>query len=510
MNSSPTLGRRDFLKALGLGTVTLTVAESMAAQKASLLPTTQTHGNGTPPNIVFILADDMGYGDIRALAPNTCKFPTPALDAMVAQGMTFTEAHSGSAVCTPTRYGVLTGRYAWRSRLKRGVLLGFDRALIEDGRSTVASMLKAQGYTTACIGKWHLGMDMPTTDGKPANAKNVNWKGRIRRSPIANGFDSYFGISASLDMPPFIWIRDDRFVGTCTTQKQWLRKGPAEASFEAVDVLPRLGAEAEKFILAQRGSRKPFFLYLPLTAPHTPIVPSKEFAGKSGLSNYGDFCMQVDSIVGQVRAALNAAGCAENTLLIFTTDNGCSPAANTPLLERKGHFPSAGRRGYKADAYDGGHRVPFLACWPARVAPGSKTEDPICLTDLYATCADILGAPIAANAAEDSASILPLLEGKQRSTPTHEAIVHHSIEGAFAIRQGKWKLIVSPGSGGWSAPKTPQAIKQGLPPVQLFDVVADPAEKQNLQAQHPEIVNRLKTLLERYKTSGRSVPAQRS
>lgn len=510
MKSSPTFGRRDFLKALGLSTLVFEASGCMG--EGSALPPSQTIAPNTKarPNIVFILADDMGYGDIRALAPETCKFPTPALDGMVAQGMTFTEAHSGSAVCTPTRYGILTGRYAWRSRLKRGVLLGFDRALIEDGRPTVASMLKAQGYTTACIGKWHLGMDMPTTDGKPANAKNVNWKGRIRRSPIANGFDSYFGISASLDMPPFIWIRDDRFVGTCTTQKRWGRKGPAEASFDAVDVLPRLGAEAEKFILAQKGSRKPFFLYLPLTAPHTPIVPSKAFAGKSGLSDYGDFCMQVDSIVGQVRSALEKAGCAENTLLIFTADNGCSPAANTSRLERKGHFPSAGRRGYKADAYDGGHRVPFLACWPARVAPGSKEDDPICLTDLYATCAEIVGAPIADNAAEDSASILPLLEGKTPSAPTHEAIVHHSIEGAFAIRQGKWKLIVSPGSGGWSAPKTPQAIKQGLPPVQLFDVVADPAEKQNLQAQHPEIVKRLQALLERYKTSGRSVPAQRA
>ena len=501
------LSRRSFLRAFGMG-IAMVPMLATAPTIAGTLPQSKTTGGGKKhlPNVVFILADDMGYGDIHALAPKTCQIPTPELDRLAAGGMTFTEAHSGSAVCTPTRYGLLTGRYAWRTRLKRHVLKAYDRPLIEDGRETVASLLKRRGYATACIGKWHLGMDLPTTDGKPAGRKNVDWAGRIGRSPLSNGFDSFFGILGSLDMDPFIWVRNDRFVGTCTTVKTWVSRGPAEASFEAVDVLPRLGDEAERFIRSRKGKAEPFFLYLPLSAPHVPIVPSKAFQGKSGIGAYGDFCMEIDSVVGRVRAALEEIGCLEETLLIFSADNGCAYGANLPHLAKQGHFPSAGRRGYKTDVYDGGHRVPFVVHWPATVAPGSKTHHPICLTDFFATCAELVGFPLGNDMAEDSASFLPLLKGMQPPTPLHEAIVHHSGDGSFAIRKGKWKLLLCPGSGGNSPVRNAQAVKQGLPPTQLFDVEADPAEKTNLQAQHPEVVKALTALLERYKTSGRSVP----
>lgn len=458
------------------------------------------------PNIICILADDMGYGDVRALHPAS-KIPTPHLDRFVGEGMAFTDAHSGSAVCTPTRYGLLTGRYCWRSRLKSGVLNGFSPALIEKGRPTVASLLRSGDYATACIGKWHLGMDFPTTDGKPANARNVDWAGRIRRSPLSNGFDTYYGISASLDMPPYIWIDGDRFVGAATAQKAFHRKGPAEPSFEAVDVLPEIGRRAVRYI-EERAGKGPFFLYLPLTAPHTPIVPAADFKGKSPLGSYGDFCIQVDALVGDVCAALERAGLAEETLVLFTADNGCSPAAGTPHLERMGHFASADWRGYKADIFEGGHRVPFIVRWPGRIPAGSRCDETVCLTDWLATCADLAGVRVPENAGEDSVSLRPALLA-QPHAPLREATVHHSINGSFAIRKGKWKLELCPGSGGWSAPKPKSKAEQGLPRIQLYDLSADPAERYNLWAEHPGVVRELSELLARYRRTGRSVPPAR-
>lgn len=498
------LRRRDFLAALGLGAAAMVTTSRAEGGSASVAIPTASPEASRRPNIICVLADDMGYGDVRALHPAS-KIPTPHLDRLVGEGMNFTDAHSGSAVCTPTRYGLLTGRYCWRSRLKRGVLMGFDRALIEDGRPTVASLLRDGGYATACLGKWHLGMDFPTTDGKPANPKNVDWTGRIKRSPLANGFDHYYGISASLDMPPYIWIDGDRFVGKATATKAFFRKGPAEPAFEAVDVLPELGRRAVSYIEGRAKEKAPFFLYLPLNAPHTPIVPAKPFQGKSGIGSYGDFCVQVDAIVGDICAALERTGLAKDTLLIFTTDNGCSPAAGTPKLEKLGHFPSAGRRGYKADVFEGGHRVPFIARWPGRVAPGSSYDQTVCLTDLLATCADIVGIPVPDNAGEDSVSLRPALLGETQA-PVREATVHHSIDGSFAIRKGKWKLEECPGSGGWSAPKPKSKAEKGLPPIQLYDMAADPAETTNVWDKHPDVVTELSALLKRYKEEGRSVP----
>jgi len=302
------------------------------------------------PNIVYILADDMGYGDVRCLNENG-KIPTPHMDRLAAEGMTFTDAHSGSAVCTPTRYGFLTGRYAWRTRLARGVLMGYSAPLIAPGRMTVASFLKSHGYATAGFGKWHLGLGLPTTDGKPAegDGSNVDFAKPIANGPTSLGFDTYYGISASLDMPPYVYIDNDKFAGVPTTTRKYIREGLATEDFEAVDVLPKITAKAVEYIEARAkagaaGAKPtPFFLYLPLNAPHTPIAPTKEFQGKSGLNDYGDFVMQVDDTVGQVLGALDRAGLADDTLVIVTSDNGCSPQADFELLASKGHDPSLSR-----------------------------------------------------------------------------------------------------------------------------------------------------------------------
>ncbi len=461
-----------------------------------LSPLTALRAADAPPNIVYVLCDDLGYGDVHFLNPQRGKIATPNADRLAAQGMVFTDAHSGSSVCTPTRYGLLTGRYAWRTHLQSGVIFGESRALIARERLTVPELLRQHGYATACIGKWHLGMTLP-------DAKHLN--DAIADGPTTRGFDTYFGISASLDMPPFAFIENDHYTETPTATKQWVRKGPAAPGFEAVDVLPTLTRKASETIALRAAEKKPFFLYLPLNSPHVPIVPTKEWQGKSGLGAYGDFVMETDWALGEVMAALDKAGIAENTLLIFTSDNGCSPAAGTGKLEAQGHFASAQFRGYKADIWDGGHHVPFIVRWPAKVKAGSQSAQIICHTDFMATCAEIFAAKLPDNAAEDSVSILPALLGKD-TAPLHEAIVHHSIEGKFAIRQGKWKLEFCAGSGGWGKPGDADAKKNGLPDVQLYDLSADIGETTNVQSANPEVVARLTKLAEEYITNGRSTP----
>jgi arylsulfatase A len=464
-----------------------------------------------PPNIVFILADDLGYGDVRCFN-SSGKIDTPQLDRLAAAGMRFTDAHSGSAVCTPTRYGILTGRYAWRSALKSGVLNGFSRRLIEPGRLTVPEFLRQHGYQTMCVGKWHLGMDWPRKEGhrsgKITNGWEVDYSRPIAGGPIAVGFEDYFGISASLDMPPFVFINRDRPVEIPTVEKTWVRKGPAGASFEAIDVVPALVRSATSFVdknaeAARAG--KPLFLYVPLSAPHTPILPTREWRGKSGLNDYGDFVMQVDRAIGQILESLETNGLAGETMVIFTSDNGCSPEAKFPALLAKGHDPSAGFRGTKADIFEGGHRVPFIVRWPGKVKPGTTSDQVVCLNDLFATCADILGARLPDAAAEDSVSLLQAFLGTA-SGPLRAAIVHHSINGSFAIRQGPWKLALCADSGGWSPPRPGRDDVKGLPKVQLFNLSADRAERRNLQAEHPDLVDRLTRLLEKYVADGRSTP----
>src|ERR1035441_7818850 len=321
---------------------------------------------------------------------------------------------------------------------------------------------------------------------------------RIANGATTRGFDYFFGISSDLDMPPFAFIENDHFTEAPTAVKNFLRSGAAAPGFEAVDVLPTLTKKAVAFVGQHAKAEKPFFLYLPLNSPHTPIVPTKEWEGKSGLGKYGDFVMETDWSLGRVLDAIDKAGIADNTLVIFTSDNGCSPAAGVGNLERQGHFPSELRRGYKSDIWDGGHRIPFIARWPGNVKAGSRCDELICLTDLMATCAEIVGAKIPDNAGEDSASILSALLGMGGKT-AHEAVVHHSIGGAFAIRQGQWKLELTQGSGGWGK----GSVKE---PGQLYDMSKDIGERTNEYSQHPEIVSRLTKLLQKYVAEGRSTP----
>ena len=443
------------------------------------------------PNILYILADDLGYGDVQALNQQRGKIKTPHLDKLAAQGMTFTDAHSGSSVCTPTRYGLLTGRYAWRSRLQRGVLDGGnDEPLIAADRLTVPGFLKQHGYATACIGKWHLGFIATApadADAKKGGVKNGGGAAPvgsvITGGPTTRGFDYYFGCSNARTMASL--IENDRVI----------------ERIEPVAMLPRLAQRATAYLgecAAAAKAGKPFFLYLPLTSPHTPIVPTPEWQGKSGLGDYADFVMQTDAVVGEVLSALDRLGLADNTLVIFTADNGCSPAAGTDKLEKLGHFASAQFRGYKADIWDGGHRVPFLVRWPGKVKAGSQSAQLICHTDLMATCAEFLGTKLPLTAAEDSVSILPALLGRD-ATPLREAVVHHSINGMFSIRQGTWKLALCAGSGGWSKGGGPESP-------QLYDMAADSGETKNLALQQPEVVARLTKLLESYVAKGRSTP----
>lgn len=468
------------------------------------------------PNIIYILADDLGIGDVRAFNPDG-KIATPNMDRLAAEGMTFTDAHSGSAVCTPTRYGVLTGRYAWRTRLADGVLWGYSMPLIADNRMTVASMLKQQGYRTGCVGKWHLGLEWAQKDAsiKRVDSSKESWENYdlaqpITSGPLQVGFDSYFGISASLDMHPHVYIQNDRVTSVPTriielsTGMKFWRKGPVADDFRHVEVLDRLTSEAVSFVEAQSADQ-PFFLYFPLTAPHKPIIPNERFHNQSGLNEWGDFVMQVDWTVGQIMQAVEAAGLTDNTLIMLTSDNGATPGADFPALAEHGHDPSGPLRGHKADIYEGGHRVAFIARWPAVIAAGSTSPQTICHTDLLATAAEIIGYQLPDSAGEDSVSLLPIMNGTAEQ-PVREATVHHSVNGTFSIRHGRWKLCLCPGSGGWSDPRPKQAVEMKLPPVQLFDLSSDLAEQNNVQAEHPQIVAQLTALLQRYVDHGRSTP----
>lgn len=462
------------------------------------------------PNIIYILADDLGYGDVQVLNPEHSKIATPGMDRLAKEGMVFTDAHSSSSVCTPTRYGVLTGRYNWRTRLQSGVLRGYDQPLIASDRLTVAGLLKEQGYKTAIVGKWHLGLGLVTPEGKPTKGKTaridgVDWKARINGGPIDVGFDYWYGISASLDMSPYIYIENDHFVGECTTTKAFHRKGPAHADFEAIDTLPKIGRKSVEYIQKQKNG-EPFFLYVPLTSPHAPIIPSKEWQGKSELGVYGDFVMHTDAVVGQITDAVDATGLTDNTMIIVTSDNGCSKVADgargskggIEFLKEQGHYPNAHFRGSKSDIWDGGHRMPFIVRWPAKVEAGTSCDDVICLTDLMATCAELIGAKLPDNAGEDSVSFAPAFKG-QPIESSRKGVVHHSISGRFAYREGKWKAIFTNGSGGWTKSK-----KANNSPAQLYDMEADPGEQQNLYDSHPEVFERLLAQLESDVKRGRS------
>jgi len=470
----------------------------------------QSHTNNTiNPNIIYILADDLGYGDLSCLNPES-KIRTTHIDRLASQGMIFSDAHSGSSVCTPTRYGILTGRYSWRSALKEGVTWTNSPHIIPKERLTVASMLKEKNYNTACIGKWHLGFDWQID-----SLGNMIWDKPISNGPQSLGFDYFYGIKASLDIPPYFYIENDQITASKIDSidysppptKFW-REGPIGDDFIMEEVLPTFMNKAIDYIKKQALASDPFFLYLPLPAPHTPIIPTKEFLGKSDTNDYGDFVLMVDDVVGQIMQSLEDIGEADNTLFIFTDDNGCSPNAGYDELANLGHDPSHVFRGHKADIYEGGNRVPFIVRWPERIKAGSRSDEVICLTDLMSTLSKIVNYELPNNAGEDSYDISSILFNTAYQSPLREATIHHSVNGSFAIRQHEWKLIFCPGSGGWSDPTPDKAFESNLPSIQLYNLQNDIAETENLESQFPQKVKALTALAQSYIDRGRSTPGK--
>ncbi len=473
------------------------------------------------PNIVVIYADDLGYGDVSCYNARRGKIPTPHIDRLAGEGMRFTDGHSSSGVCSPSRYTLLTGRYHWRTRLQSGIVNLWGAPLIDPDRLTVAGLLKQHGYRTACVGKWHLGWDWPIDprhepffraprdkDQQATDEHRATWRAVFSRpiggGPITRGFDSYFGTDVP-NWPPFCFIDDDRTVGIPSEflparlfrKNQASQQGPALQGWTLEPILPALGDRASEFIAKAAKQPAPFFLYMPLTAPHTPLAVNESWRGRSGLSVYADFVMETDAVVGRVLEAIEKSGEADNTLVLFTSDNGCAPYIGVAEMEAKGHFPSGPLRGYKSDVWEGGHRVPFVVRWPGVVEPGRVCEQLVHQADLLATCAEIVGAKMPQNAGEDSISFLALLEGGDQAV--RDIGVNQSSRGLLAIRKGSWKLIFGPGSGGWSKGRDEH-------PAQLYDLADDLAESENRYADEPEVVSDLTALMEKQVRDGRSTP----
>lgn len=487
------------------------------------------------PNVVVFFVDDMGYGDVQCLNPRG-KIPTPNFDRLAREGMVFTDAHSTSAVCSPSRYGLLTGRYNWRTSLQSGIVGHYGDPLISENRITVASFLKKHGYRTGCFGKWHLGMGwdfditkefLPDRDRfnqhpYPCSSEVTEetcmiWEEAFRKAtwggPTTRGFDQYFGVDVP-NWPPYCYIDNDRTVGVPSeylparllNHNQASYPGPAVPYWHFEQLLPKWAEKADAFISESARDKEPFFLYLPMTSPHTPLSVNAEWIGKSGLDNlYADLVMETDDVFGQVLDALEKYGVAENTLVLFTSDNGCAHYIGVDMMEEQGHYASADLRGYKSDVWDGGHRIPFIARWPGVIKPGAECDRLVCLSDLLATCADIAGDTLPDTAGEDSVSLLPLLQGSNE--PVRESVVHHSLRGKFALRDTKWKLVLSPGSGGW-AKDDAEAAAEGLPIVQLYDMEKDLGEKNNLEGQERDRVREMIRRLERIVLDGRSTPGE--
>ncbi|MGR3810422.1 sulfatase family protein [Jiulongibacter sp. NS-SX5] len=462
------------------------------------------------PNVILILADDMGYGDVSALNPNS-KINTPNIDKLVHNGMAFTDAHSNSAVCSPTRYSILTGEYAFRTRMKSGVLVGFDPPLIEPDQLTVARIFKEADYATACIGKWHLGLGWQAKDpskklvtGSPwdkLNTSNVNYAAGLSSSPNDLGFDYSYIIPSSLDIAPYFYIRNKQlttldyenkpFWKNSAGKGAWYRNGDTGADFKHEEVLEAITAETLNFM--EEKADKPFFIYMPLTAPHSPWLPSEEFSGKSGASMYGDFVTMVDAQVGKVLKKLTELEIEENTMVIFTSDNG----ANWEDFEKEeyNHEANYQRVGRKSDAWDGGHRVPFIVSLPGKIENGSRSDALISTVDFLATFQNLLSADTIEKHL-DSQSFLPILLGQKQNG--RDYLVHHSIKGHYALRKGPYKYVEAYGSGGWSLSEE-DAQQKGYSFGQLYHMKNDPEEANNLYSQKQEIVSSLNAQLQRIK-----------
>lgn len=473
------------------------------------------------PNIVYILADDMGYGDMRCNNPNS-KIPTPNLDQLATQGMRFTDIHAPSSVCTPSRYALLTGRYCWRSPLENGILWPFDPPLIEHDRLTVSKLLQQQGYRTACIGKWHLGWEWTTLSGEPASKEieigvrnteqreileqNIDYQKPMRGGPIDCGFDEYFGVDVP-NFPPHTWFEQDRLTDQPTVDKpdnMFGSPGRMMPGWKLKKMIPEFVRRVVKYI--ETSDSKPFFLYFPLTSPHTPIVPNDQFIGQSNSGLYGDFVCEVDWLVGEVMAALERRGISENTLLIFTSDNGpeCISSAAGGCYEQIrnfGHYSMGHLRGAKRDIWEGGHRIPFIARWPDVTPAGTVCDQLSILGDFMGTCAQLTGIELQEGEGEDSVSMLPLLQGKI-DIPVRDYAIHHSMRGNFAVRKKNWVFINATSGDDNEEPEWFKKERGYTPhncPGELFNLDEDLAERKNLYNDYPEIVQELSQLLNQVK-----------
>ena len=483
------------------------------------------------PNILIIFADDMGYGDVSCLNPES-GILTTSIDALASQGIIFTEAHASASVCTPSRYGLLTGRYAFRSPKGSRVVYGFNGPVIERDRETIGSLLQKAGYSTACIGKWHLGVTWQAKDNseklsydRQTGRSNVDYEAGVLAGPNDFGFDYSYILPASLDMPPYLFLKDhqvtdphmsltsDRYPLKLDstvyawdrkhTREQdiywgkgvWWRQGEISRSFEVEDCLQEIFHEGISYIgkHARENQNKPFFLYLPLTAPHTPWTPSDRSRGRSSAGTYGDFVLDIDHGIGRIVEQLRESGLYENTMIVFSSDNGAYWPAEE--IELTGHESNRGRRGQKGDVWDGGHHIPLIISWPEQIRKGSRYEHLVSLTDLFATIAELTGIEVESGNGEDSYSFLPVLEEDQ-SEAIRPSMIHHSSRGMFSIRTASWKYIDGLGSGGFTAPGKIEPVPDG-PQGQLYRLETDPLESLNLYLEHPDTVAMLKDKLKK-------------
>lgn len=465
------------------------------------------------PNIVVILADDLGYGDPGCYNSQS-KIPTPNIDRLAGQGIRCTDAHAAAAVCSPSRYALLTGQYPWRTRPGGSALGVWARPIIAPDRLTLPALLQRVGYATACIGKWHLGWDWPTRDGKPPrtgadNLGNIDFTRAIPGGPIARGFDYYFGTCVP-NYPPYCFIENDRTVGLPTEPStEFETPGPALPGWKQIEILPELTRRAVRYIEAAAEGSKPFFLFFSLTSPHHPVLPLPEFRGKSGAGDYGDFVVQTDWTIGQVIEALDRTGLAKNTLVIVTSDNGpeitrtnnlgtknVMPVGAYDRIQRYGHASMGPFRGIKYEAWEGGHRVPFVARWPARIKAGLVSDELFCQVDLMATCAAIAGIEMPKNSGEDSVDSLPTLIGGKAARAT---AVMASAKVPRAVRQGPWVWIDAP--AGLNPEPEWYRKERGYvdepQSSQLYDLSTDPAQRHNLGADRPEKIAELSEWLKR-------------
>jgi arylsulfatase A-like enzyme len=500
----------------------------------SLLPSYSQNKSLKNPNVIIIFADDMGYGDVSYLNPKARTF-TPHIDNLARNGIVFTNAHASASVCTPSRYGLLTGRYAWRSKSAAVVANGFSKSIIEDDRETIANLFKNAGYSTACIGKWHLGLDWQTkknsgeaTFFSDSGFSNLDYTKKVKKGPDSYGFDYSFILPASLDMPPYVFLRNNLVIDPLITltsdiypsklddteyswdrkhtnehdvyleKMVWWRRGEISKSFRIENSLTEILDDGISYVEkhAENNSSKPFFMYMPLTGPHTPWVPTDMFKEKSSIGTYGDFILNIDHVVGQITETLKRLGIYDNTIIIFSSDNGAYwPKSEIELNQHDSHLD---RRGQKGDIWDGGHRIPLIISWPNQIKKEGYFDHLVSLTDLFATIADLTNQEQENKNGEDSFSFFHVFNG-DLAKGNRYSMVHQSSGGMFSLRMEEWKYIEGLGSGGFTDPRKIEPKSDGVSG-QLYQLKNDPSESINLFLKHPNVVNKLLKELNKQKT----------